>query len=120
MMGTKIGIILVTGRESRCLGSDSFLYPGLRSWYNWRPDHREDYPRHCKEEGKNLTEKADFSQQFSFRCLKFSPIIIKRSILSVTRAVSAEYRPVNPQDMYDFFLFLEKAQLVKLKTSGIK
>jgi Fe2+ or Zn2+ uptake regulation protein len=40
----------------------------------------------------------------------------RRSILEITKAVSAEYGPVEIQNVYGFLKILEKAELVRLVT----
>jgi hypothetical protein len=46
-------------------------------------------------------------EKLSFEAINFTDG--KRSILEITRAVSAEYGPVEIQNVYDFFKILEKA-----------
>jgi hypothetical protein len=38
----------------------------------------------------------------------------KRSVLAISRAVSAEYGPVSARDVLEFFRVLEKCELVRL------
>jgi len=63
--------------------------------------------------GREMLEKIRLRGYAAYEALNF--VDGKRSILDIARAVSAEYGPLNVQDVNDFFKILEKAELAKLK-----
>lgn len=63
--------------------------------------------------GEGILKKIKLRGLVAYEALNFADG--KRSILDITSAVSAEFGPVSLQDVYDFFKFLEQAELVKLK-----
>lgn len=63
--------------------------------------------------GHEALKEAKLSGYVAYEALNF--VDGRRSILDIARAVSAEYRPVNIEDVHAFFTVLEKAELIKLK-----
>jgi len=68
---------------------------------------------------EKLGEKAfngvDLNGYAAYEALNF--VDGERSLLEIALAVSAEYGPIEPQKIYDFFRVLEKAELIMLKRS---
>ncbi|UCC38460.1 MAG: DUF4910 domain-containing protein [Candidatus Aminicenantes bacterium] len=63
--------------------------------------------------GQGILNNLKLRRYAAYEALNF--VDGQRSILDITRAVSAEYGQIDVQDVYDFFSVLEKAELVKLK-----
>lgn len=63
--------------------------------------------------GKEVLEKIKLRGLVAYEALNFADR--RRSILDITNAVSAEFGPVDSQNVYDFFKILEQAELIKLK-----
>ncbi|MGD2295965.1 MAG: DUF4910 domain-containing protein [Candidatus Aminicenantes bacterium] len=63
--------------------------------------------------GPEVLEEIKLRRYTSYEALNFADG--KRSILGITKAVSAEYGPVNIQDVLSFFRILERAGLMTLK-----
>jgi len=63
--------------------------------------------------GKGVLDGIKLQRYASYEALNF--VDSRRSIFDIATAVSAEFGPVDVQEVYDFFIVLEKAELVKLK-----
>jgi len=63
--------------------------------------------------GEGILDGMKLPRYGSYEALNF--VDGRRSIFGIARAVSAEFGPVDVQEVYDFFRVLEKAGLVKLK-----
>lgn len=63
--------------------------------------------------GQGILERIKLRRYAAYEALNF--VDGQRSIFDIARAVSAEFGPVDVQDVHDFFRILEKADLVKLK-----
>lgn len=63
--------------------------------------------------GEGVLEPIKLQRYASYEALNF--VDGRKSIFGIARAVSAEFGPVNVQEVYDFLSVLEKAGLVKLK-----
>lgn len=104
-IGKKPRKILLSVEEKKMSGivpirAENFVCPLQESYV-------EDKLGHEALKGVNL------SGYVAYEALNF--VDGRRSILDIARAVSAEYRPVNMEDVYAFFTVLEKAELIKLK-----
>jgi len=64
--------------------------------------------------GKGALAKIKLRGNTAYEALNFADG--KKSVFDIARAVSAEFTPVDVQDVYNFFSILEKADLVQLKT----
>jgi hypothetical protein len=63
--------------------------------------------------GEGISSRIRLRGNAAYEALNF--VDGKRSVFDIARAVSAEFVPVDIQDVYDFFKILEEAELVKLK-----
>jgi hypothetical protein len=66
-----------------------------------------------KKLGEGALREIKLGRLAAYEALNFADG--RRSILDIRNAVSAEFGPVNLQDVHDFFKILEQAELVRLK-----
>lgn len=66
--------------------------------------------------GEKAFDGIDLSGYSAYEALNF--VDGTRSLLKIARAVSAEYGPIEPQKIYDFFRVLERAELIILKRNS--
>jgi hypothetical protein len=63
--------------------------------------------------GEKAFDGIDLSGYAAYEALNF--VDGAKTLLEIARAVSAEYGPIKPQKIYDFFRVLEKAELITLE-----
>ena len=63
--------------------------------------------------GKGILDKIKLPRYGAYEALNF--VDGERSVFDITRAVSAEFGPVNIKDIKNFFKIIEKAELIRLK-----
>ncbi|MFB0566786.1 MAG: DUF4910 domain-containing protein [Candidatus Aminicenantaceae bacterium] len=63
--------------------------------------------------GEGILKKIKIRRLAAYEALNFADG--QRSVFDITQAISAEYGPVDYENVYDFFKILESAELVKLK-----
>jgi len=63
--------------------------------------------------GEGISSRIKLSRLGAYEALNF--VDGRRSVLDIRNAVSAEYGPIDLQDVYDFFKILEQAEIMRLK-----